>query len=522
MLQSPLQPAGDGAAAETVEVPAEAVEAPSAEPVALLTPPPGSLRALAARGTLINTAFTAALGGLSLLGSFILAGFVSRADYGVWGVLMVTLGTLLWLKQVGVGDKYVQQREPDQELAFQKAFTLELLFSCLLVVLLAAAVPVVVAVYNLPKLVAPSLVVGFTILVSVFQAPLWIYYRQMRFFRQRMLTAVSPVVSFGVSIGLAAGGAGYWAFVGGLAAGATAASVAAVIGSPFKLRLRYEAGTMRSYASFSIPLLIASGAAFVMTWSALISAKLELGVAAVGVIVLASTISSFTDSVDQLVTGALYPAICAVRERTELLYESFVKSNRLALMWAVPFGVGLTLFAPDLVRFGIGERWHPSIVVLQVFGVAAAINHVGFNWTAYFRARGQTRPIALANLVAMCVFLAVGIPLLLTLGLRGFALGIAAQSTAALLVRGFYLQQMFAGFAFVRHAARAFLPTVPAAGAVLLLRAAEQGNRTLGDAVIELAVYLVVTVAATWYLESKLLREALAILRARPPAPALS
>ena len=54
-------------------------------------------------------------------------------------------------------------------------------------------------------------------------------------------------------------------------------------------------------------------------------------------IALAATIQSFTDSADQLVTGALYPAICAVRDRTGLLHESFVKSNRLALMWAVPF-----------------------------------------------------------------------------------------------------------------------------------------------------------------------------------------
>ena len=34
-----------------------------------------------------------------------------------------------------------------------------------------------------------------------------------------------------------------------------------------------------------------------------------------------------------------------------------MKSNRLALMWGVPFGVGLTLFAADLVEFGIGEEW---------------------------------------------------------------------------------------------------------------------------------------------------------------------
>ena len=51
--------------------------------------------------------------------------FSRTSDYGVWGVLSIALAGLFWFKQVGVGDKYVQQDEPDQELAFQKAFTLE-------------------------------------------------------------------------------------------------------------------------------------------------------------------------------------------------------------------------------------------------------------------------------------------------------------------------------------------------------------------------------------------------------------
>src|SRR5436305_1065252 len=351
MLESEVRPSGaDGFAV---------VPRPDAEPNLAVASgsSPIPLRTRAARGTLINTAFTVGLGGLSLLNSFILAGFLSRSAYGIWGVLMVTLTTLLWLKQVGVGDKYVQQQEANQEIAFQKAFTLELMFTGALLVVMLVTVPAVVAVYGLPQLVLPSVLVGFTLLVSALQAPQWIYYRQMRFAYQRGLAAINPVVSFGVSIALAAAGAGYWAFVGGLAAGTCAASVASVLASPFRLRLRYEPGTLRSYASFSGPLLIASAASLVMIWSAMLSAQPALGVAALGVSALASTSTTYTESVDQLVTGTLYPAICAVRDRTSLLYESFVKSNRLALMWAVPFGVALTLFASELVRFGIGERW---------------------------------------------------------------------------------------------------------------------------------------------------------------------
>jgi O-antigen/teichoic acid export membrane protein len=480
----------------------------------------GSLRSLAARGTIINTAFTVGLGVLGLVKGFILAGFMSRSDYGVWGILVVSLGTLLWLKQVGIGDKYIQQDDLDQEDAFQKAFTLELALTGAVVLVMAAALPAIVAIYNLPQLVAPGLVIALSLLVSVFQAPLWVYYRKMEFGRQRALQAIDPVVSFVVSIALAVAGAGYWAFVGGLLAGVCAASIVAVIASPVKLRLRYEHGTLRSYASFSGPLFVAGASSLVMVWSAVIAAKLDLGVAAVGVIALAATISSFTDRVDELVTGALYPAICAVKDQTSLLYESFVKSNRLALIWAVPFGVGVTLFCSDLVHFGIGERWRPAVTVLEVYGVAAAINHIGFNWTAYFRARAQTRPIAVANLASTAVFLATGIPLLLAFGLPGFAVGIALQGLAQVVLRAFYLQRMFSGFDFLRHSVRAFLPTLPAVVAVLALRLLEPGGRTLGLALIELAVYVLVTVAATWRFESSLLREALGYLRGPRPASA--
>jgi O-antigen/teichoic acid export membrane protein len=188
----------------------------------------------------------------------------------------------------------------------------------------------------------------------------------------------------------------------------------------------------------------------------------------------------------------------------------------------VPFGVVITLFSSDLVRFGIGERWRPAVTVLEVYGLAAAVNHVGFNWTAYLRARGETRPIAAANLVATAVFLVAGIPLLLAFGLPGFAIGIALQGLAGLVMRAYYLQRIFPGFDFLRHAARSFLPTVPAAGAVLLLRLAEPSHRTLALALIELVLYAAMTVLGTWYLESGLLREAVRSVRGERPAAAIT
>ena len=481
---------------------------------------PGSLRVRAARGTIVNAAFLIVLSALTLVKGFILAGFLARDDYGLWGVLAVSLATLFWLKQVGIDDKYIQQDEPDQELAFQKAFTLELFFTGGFCLLGAAALPLFALAYDIPDLIAPGLLVLFGVFSLPFQAPLWVYYRRMQFARQRFLQAVDPIVGFVVSVTLAAAGLGYWALAIGVTVGAWSAAVAAIAFAPFKLRLRFEGETLRSYATFSAPLFAAAAASAVMAQSAMFAANAELGLAAAGVIALAANITAFTDRVDDLVTGTLYPAICAVRDRTALLFESFVKSNRLALMWAVPFGTALTLFASDLVDFGIGDRWEPAVVVLEIYGLTAAVNHIGFNWSAYFRARGETKPMAVVAVAAMTAFLAVGIPLLLLYGLPGFAAGIAFQGLVALVVRTYYLRRLFEGFGFFRHAVRAFLPTVPAAVVVLLARVVESGDRTLAIALAELGAYIALTAAATWYFESVLLREAFGYLRDRRPAGA--
>jgi O-antigen/teichoic acid export membrane protein len=251
----------------------------------------------------------------------------------------------------------------------------------------------------------------------------------------------------------------------------------------------------------------------IMAQGTLIAASRSLGLAAVGALSIANAFSGYTHRVDEIITTTLYPAICAVKDRTAVLTETFVKSNRLTLMWGMPFGIGLALFAPDIVGFVIGDRWHFAIGVIRATGFVAAFSHIAFNWTAFHRALDRTRPIAAATWIGLASYAGIVVPLLLADGLRGYAYGIVAAGAIQLAVRGYCMQRLLRGFDPVAHALRATLPTIPAAGAVLLARLAEPWHRSLGLAIAELVLYLAVTVAATWLLEKGLLREAIGYLR---------
>ena len=108
-------------------------------------------------------------------------------------MLAAALGTLLWLKQVGIGDKYVQQRDDDQERAFQLAFTLELLLSGVFFVLVArrrAADGAGLRRAAAARARASSC--SLAIVGAALQTPIWPYYRSMDFLRQRHAAGRRP------------------------------------------------------------------------------------------------------------------------------------------------------------------------------------------------------------------------------------------------------------------------------------------------------------------------------------------
>lgn len=480
------------------------------------------LRAQTARGSIINGAFQVGLAVLVLIQRVVVTAFLSVAEYGVWGVLLTAVLTVLLIKNVGIADRFIQQEEQDQERAFQKAFTINLILGVLAVALAGLALPIFALAYGKPEIIVPGLVTSLAILGNSLQSPAWIYYRRMDFLRQRILQAVDPVVGFAVTVALAVAGTGYWCLIIGAVVGSFAGGIVGLVACPYGVAFRLERGTIRDYWSFSWPLVVANGTGLFVVQGALLIATRTMGFAGAGAIGLAGTIAAFSDGIDAIVTQTIYPAICAVRRRTDLLFEAFIKSNRLALMWGMPFGTGVALFAPDLVHFVISDRWEPAVGVVQAFGIGAALNQLGFNWTAFFRALNHTKPMAVVSIMNLGCFLLVTAPLLIAFGLPGLAIGWIVARVVALAGRTYYLARLFAGFRMLRHAARAIAPMAPALGLTLLMRVVfSAGERTAAEAAAELVVFTTVTVAATVYFERELLREVVGyMLRRRSGATA--
>ncbi|MCW2989569.1 MAG: lipopolysaccharide biosynthesis protein [Solirubrobacterales bacterium] len=468
----------------------------------------GSLRSLAAKGIVVNTIFLVAINALGFVKGFGVAAFLTPADYGLWGLLAVSFTTLFKLVQVGVDDKYIQQDEEDQELAFQEAFTMQCLLCGAFFVVIALAMPLFALAYDEPKILLPGYALALVVPAMALQSPLWAYYRNMDFVTQRKLQSFDPVVGLVVTIGMAAAGLGYWSLIGGVVIGGWVAAIVAMRNSPFPLKVKFRRGTLREYWGFSGPLFYAALIVIVIGQVPVLVGKHAIGLLGVGAMGLANNISQYATRVDDVVTNTLYPAICAVKDRTDLMLESFTKSNRLALLWAAPLGTGMALFAPDFVAHVLGHKWDLATYAIQAFGVAAAINQIGFNWSAFYRAIGDTRPIAINTAVMCAGVLAIAIPLLLADGIDGYATGMGLATIVLVVNRLRYLVKLFPLRAILVNTAMGIMPSLPALAAVLALRLATWGGaRTTLQALAEMVLFGVVVALVTLRSERTLLHE---------------
>ncbi|MDQ6835578.1 MAG: oligosaccharide flippase family protein [Actinomycetota bacterium] len=473
----------------------------------------GNVRQRVARGAILNSAFQIGLYGVGTIERVLVATWLTREQYGLFGVLLAALVAIGWLKQAGIGDKYIQQSEPDQELAFQKAFTMELCMSLGFLVLATASLPLFALAYGRPEIVLPGILLATMIPITAFETPVWIPYRRMEYRRQRVLMAVDPISSAVLAIALAAAGLGYWGLIIGGVAGSLLGAVVCVATSPYPLRLRMDRPPLRAYTSFSWPLVGFGLCTFVIVQGTTFSANHAVGLAGVGVVGLAVNLSGMAEGVDTIVGQALYPAICAAAHRTELLVETFVKSNRIALMWAVPAMIGLALFAADLVHFVLGDHWRPAIPILIAVALTSALAQVGFNWSMFLRAVDNTRPIFIAALADVATFLCVAVPAILSFGLAGYAAGLATLTVVQVALRGWFMRRLFGGFSAIGQLYRSLLPSIPATLLVLAVRLVAPGHRSLIQALAELLLYVLASVASTVLLERALLRELWGYLR---------
>jgi PST family polysaccharide transporter len=470
------------------------------------------------RGVAVNGVFLVVAEALVLAQGLIAARELGPHELGVYGVVSITVVTLIALKRVGIDEAYVQQDEDEQEREFQLAFTLDLALAVVFAVAIAALAPLIAKLYGDSRLLLLMLALAYLPIAQALQAPLWVFFRRMDFLRQRGLQSVVPIVNFAVTVPLLLSGVGVWSLVIGGFVGNMACLVMASRLSPYQLRLRFDRPALRRYFAFSWPIFAVTLGGLIVSQGQVIAFRIDGGLVATGYLALAVGLTRYADRADQIISPAIYPAICAVADRTRTLERLFTISTRMAATWSLGLGALFVLFSPDLVEFFLNDSWQPAVVLLQGLAATAALYQLGFGAIAFARGVGRPRLAAAEAYVGVAAFAGVAVPALFIWGRTEFVLGMILSALGILAVRARYVRILLPGLDLLRLTARAVAPLVPACAVVGVVRLALWGGaRSELQAAGELIVFLTLYTAATWATERGLARELMQLARRGTP-----
>ena len=402
-------------------------------------PPHENLGHKASRGVAVT------MGGLwgrtlvQMLSTIVLARLLDPADFGLVAMVMAIVGVADLVRDFGMTGAILQAKRLSDRL-WSSLLWFSVALGGVLMLLVAAAAPLIAALYDEQRLVVLTLAIAPTLLVNGLAMPMQAkVQRDLRFGTLANIDVIAMVVGVAGSIGAALAGWGVWSLV-----------VLAGLGQVYRLIALWVAARPRfgrpRIDREVLPLISTGGSIFgvqALNYAArnldnvIIGA--QLGPAALGQ--YSRAYSLFLLPLQQL-TGPLgrvaLPVLSSLQDDGDR-YRRYVRAAVLVIGYlSLPTYAVLAAVSGPLVELLLGPQWNEAATIfsiLAIAGVAQAIGNVqGWLYITLGRAHRQlvyyvvTRPIIIGGFF-------VGI---WWAGMNGLAL-VYGITTVLLLVPGFAL-----------------------------------------------------------------------------------
>jgi lipopolysaccharide exporter len=367
---------------------------------------------------------------LGLVSTLILARLLVPADFGLIAMATSFVVLLEMLTAFGLDNALIRLLTLERK-QLDTAWTLNVLLSVGVAIMMAACAVPVARFYGESELVTVILVLACGSLVQGFENIGVVYFRrEMRFDREFRFQVGKKLALFFTAVPLAFLLRNYWALVAGIVVGRVASVAISFAAHAYRPRLSLEA--LQELFSFSKWIVINNMLSFVRERSSDLILGRMSGARSVGIYNMAYEISNLpTTELVQPINRAVFPGYAQMARDPAVLRQGFTDVLAVIALAAVPAALGIAATAELATLVLLGDKWLESAALmtpLTIFGVLMALQTNSLS--AYFAIGRPDLPVKINTL-----FGAVLVTLMLILvsryGVHGAAW--AAVITAALL-----------------------------------------------------------------------------------------
>lgn len=382
---------------------------------------------------------------LKTLRMIIIARILVPKDFGLMGIVLLTLGTFRTFSEIGVEAALVQKKT-NVEKYLNTAWTLGLVRRGVLFLGLFLLAPLVAKSFNEPQATLLLRVAAIAFLLQGLSNISTVFIqRNMAFNKQFIYQIGGSGADFVISILAAVILRSVWAFIYGLLAGEIAKCILSHILFRNKLRLEWDSEKVKSLWIFGKWLFGSSVLVFLITHVDDILVGKYLGTSMLAFYQMAYRIAGLPASeIGSVVSTVMFPAYSKVQDNLALLRQGYLKSLQMTALVAIPLGGCIFVLSSELTRILLGEEWLPMVPalrVLAIFGVIRALVMPGPLFMAIGKPELRTK-LQLQTFIILAILLfpftyywqilGTAIAVVVASGLTGFyAVGIALREVHA-------------------------------------------------------------------------------------------
>lgn len=368
---------------------------------------------------------------------FVLTHLLAPEHFGAMGIALLSVELLCAFSQTGLQTALVRRAERPGAALLDTAWSLGLLRGIVLFGALAALAPQAAAFFGAPEAAALVRAVGVSLLLQALaNVGVAELERDLDFRRVAAIQLPASAADLAVAVGAALLLGNAWAFAAGLLAGDAVRAVASHAVCPHRPRLRLARRHVRELLGFGKWMLLSGALLFAAQQGDDVGVGRLLGAAALGLYQFAWQLSHFAVLEGARVASQIaLPSYARLQHDAPALRRAWLRVAQGSALLAWPLSALLFVFAEDLARVALPERWHGVGPVARVLALHAALRAQGATIGPVFLALGRPQLLTATTAVKCCVLAVALVPLVRADGVRGAAcaalLGALAANAAA-------------------------------------------------------------------------------------------
>jgi O-antigen/teichoic acid export membrane protein len=349
-----------------------------------------NLRQKAAKGIVWSAAQTWGVRAISFLIMLVLARLVLPEAFGLVAYASVFIAFAQIFVDQGFSDAIVQCPKLELE-HLDTAFWISLLAGALLTVVGIVASGAIAQLFREPKLapivgwLSPSFI--FSALASVQQSLLR---RQLAFKSLAVRSLAATIVSGLIAVSMAFLGYGVWSLVAKLLVGNLTYAVILWQVSDWRPGFRFSTRHFRELFSFGISILGGNCVDFFSLHADDFLIGYFLGSIVLGYYSLAyNLLIAMTDLLVAVPNVVVFPVFSRLQSELTRIKQLFYQVTQLQSIVAFPVFLGMSVTAPEVVTCLYGQRWNPSIAVVQILMLMGILRSASYFYSSVFKAGGK-------------------------------------------------------------------------------------------------------------------------------------